>query len=139
MPWYRAALIAFLIHLVIFGSFVFTFKGTREMYKTDFVFWGSILRPQEVAAENRRLSPGAVDVKDVAVAPDPRLGFLLWARGISIDKPDFFRNALLPADQDLLRFVGERVELEDPDDGMSHPENDVPYPAAPIKMRLEQL
>ena len=138
MAWSRAASIAVLFHLLIFVLFTFTFKGTREMYKIDLVFWGSILRSQDVSAEDRRLSPGPVDVKDVDVSADPGTRLLLWVRGISIDKPDFFKNTLFTVNEDSFRFAGARVDLDEPDSDASHVENDAPEPT-PVKMRLERL
>jgi hypothetical protein len=138
MPWYRAAFLALSFFMVVFVLFTFTFKGTMEMYTTDLIFWGAILRPQEVAAEDRRLLPGPVDVKDVNVLADPKMRLLLWSRGISIDKPDLFKNAPFTVDEGSFRFVGQRVDLDEPKDAPSHPENDIPQPV-PVKMRLERL
>ena len=107
------------------------------MYKIDLVFWGSILRPQEVSSQDGRSSSGPVDVKDVDVAAGPRARLLLWSRGISIDKPDAFKNALFTVNEDAFRFVGKRVELGEQEDDPRHVDTDIPSPA-PVKMRLER-
>jgi hypothetical protein len=139
MPWYRAASFALLFFAVVFGLVTFTFKGTREMYVIDLVFWGAILRPQEVSVDGRSFSFSPVaEVKDVDVSAGRTSGSSLWGRGISVDKPDLFRNFVFTVDEGSLRFAGQRVELDEPQDVMPRPDNDVPQPA-PVKMRLEPL
>jgi len=137
MGWYRAASIAFCVHLAVLLLFTFTFRGTPDTYKVDLVFWGPILRLQEVSAAPGHVSPGPEDVKHVNVPAGPRTGLLLWSRGIAIDKPDLFKNGLSALNDRLFRFVGERVELDEPQDPSLHPENDTPQ-LPPVKMRLER-
>jgi hypothetical protein len=137
MAWYRAAGIAVLFHLAVLVFFTFTFKGAPDAYKIDLIFWGSILRPQEVSSQGRYSVPGPADVKDVDVAAAPRTRLLLWSRGISIDKPDLFKNTVFTVNEDAFRFVGPRVELDEQDAAPRHPENDIPQPA-PVKMRWER-
>ena len=38
MAWYRAAMVAFLIHLIVLVLFTFTCKGTKDTYKIDLIF-----------------------------------------------------------------------------------------------------
>ena len=136
MAWYRAASVAVLIHLVVLFIFSFTFKGSVAMYKIDLVFLGSILRPQEVSSQGVFFPSGRTDLKDVDVLSGQRTP-LLWSRGISIDKPDFFRNIIFPVHEDDMRFAGKRVDMEQQDPDPSHSDNDLPQPA-PVKMRMEQ-
>jgi hypothetical protein len=138
MSWYRAVAIAFLLHLIVLVFFTFTFKGNAAMYKIDLVFWGSILGTRDVSSVQKILSPGSVDIKDVDVAVGTRTQLLLWSRGISIDKPDFFKNDVVVMREDAFRFVGQRVELDEQVPGSRDPENDMPQQPAPVKMRLER-
>lgn len=137
MAWYRFAFLALLLHLAVLFLFTFTFKGTRDTYKIDLIFWGSILRPQEVSSQDRRLSQKSADVKDVDVASGPRTRLLLWSRGISIDKPDFFRNPAVVVNEDTFRFAGKRVDLDEQEAPSLREQNDMPQPA-PVKMRWER-
>ncbi len=137
MAWYRAVTIAVLLHAAVLVLFTFTFRGNAAMYKIDLVFWGSILRSQEVSSQNRSFLPGPADVKDVDVAPGPLTRLLLWSRGISIDKPDLYKDTVFAVDEGVLRFVGERVDIDEQEAEASHAQNDIPSPA-PVKMRWEQ-
>ena len=137
MSWYRAAGMAFLLHLAVMVLFTFTFKGTRDMYKIDLIFWGSILRSQEVSSQERRLPQEPVDVKSIDASAGPRARLLLWSQAISIDKPDLFKNMVYTLSDDAFRFVGQRVDMDEQEPEPRYPENDMP-PPAPVKMRLER-
>ncbi len=137
MAWYRAAMVAFLIHLIVLVLFTFTFKGTKDTYKIDLIFWGSILRSQEVSSQNGRFSSSPADVKNVDVAVISETPLLLWAHGILVDKPDFFKNTVVTINEDSFRFAGKRVVLDEEDVESRHAENDMPQPD-PVKMRWER-
>ena len=137
MTWTRAASLALLAHLAVLALFTFTFQGTPSMYRLDLVFWGPILRPREVASPQAIFSPGPRDIKDARFVEDSGAGRLVWAREISVDKPDLFRNTVLALNDDAFRFVGERVDLDEQDAGALPVENDIP-PPAPVTMRWEQ-
>jgi hypothetical protein len=78
-----------------------------------------------------------VDIRDVDVAAGPGTRLLLWSRGISIDKPGALRNPADSSSIDALRFVGQRVDLDEQEPLFSRSDNDMPQPT-PVKMRWER-
>ncbi len=118
IAWSRAVSWALLLHAAVFFLFIFTFKGVPGSYQVDLVFWGSILRPQEVVPSLGGAS-GPVDELQVMMGPEPGDGLSLWGRGILVDKPELSRSAAALGEESIPRFSGERVELDEQQNGFS--------------------
>ncbi len=134
--WCRSASIALAVHLALFFLVTFTFKGTKDTYKIDLVFLGSILRSQEVTLREGHVVSGSSNAQNMNIHIIPRTQMLFWSKGISIDKPVFFKNFLFTVQEDAFRFSGTRVDLDDEAAEERQPERDIPE-QAPLKMRLE--
>ena len=135
LSFLRAVMIAVMCHVVILFFFVFTWKGTPEEYRIDFVFWGSILRLQDVMLEKNPPSGRSV----FFMTSSPALGSVekdVWNLGSRLEKPAVPVVSGMDAMSDPPRFVTERVE---PLQGQEE-EPDLGIPEAPkVFLRRSQL
>ena len=112
VPFFQAFVFALLVHVVCFSFFVFTWKGSFKDYQVDFVFWGGILRHQELIPVLVEQGRGDRSVR--IIAPSSILAPVqmnAWRLGSSVEKPESVRieseDTRVPS-----KFMPKRVELE---------------------------
>ena len=91
---------------------VFTTRGMSQPYRVDMIFWGSILRKQDL--QPQMLSPGKEISKVLVLEPSKLLGVVqskAWQLGVIVDKPVIS----LPDGEAVLpnKFLTRRVEVDD--------------------------
>ena len=129
VPFFQAFVLALLVHVVCFCFFVFTWKGSFKDYQVDFVFWGGILRHQELMPVSVEQGRGDRSVR--IIAPSSILAPVqmnAWRLGSSVEKPESVRTWMegkaAPA-----KFMTERVDLDGPAQGTAgNSRFDIPEP-----------
>jgi hypothetical protein len=134
MLWQRAFSCAFLFHAAVLCLCVFTVRVPPGMYRAEVFFLGPVLRFEEVSA-GKMAWRAPVDTSEVGLVSDLGLRPRAWHQGVGLDKPDLFKNTPVLEDDRILRFSGERVELDQPV-GLAI-EDESPA-LAPLKLHLDR-
>ena len=133
----RYACISILIHAAVLFFLTFTARGSQDIYRVNYIFWGAILRHQEVSP-SREQPATVVDLGMPGFYYNKGVHVNIWRQGIQVEKPDMEENLLPRSDGLIPRFVGERVEP----DQASLPKTDFHLDEAPlegaIKLRLDR-
>jgi hypothetical protein len=112
VPWVRAAGLAIVIHLAFMFFLAFTLPGTPAGSGVDLVFWGGILRPQEVAFLPPNPSATVAEAR-IPLGESSRPQPYFRDRMLAAEKPFHPVNAVGIKEVQLLRFSGPRVELDE--------------------------
>ncbi len=114
VPFYAAVGFAVLAHAVLFLAFSPASEGMTPVRKIDLVFWGSILRAQDLMPylSSEEESPDVRVIAPVAFIRSTELG--AWKFGSSVEKPEHpTAQASFFSDVVPEKFSTERVVLDD--------------------------
>jgi hypothetical protein len=125
-PLSQALVLAAFFHAVVFWSLTPVLQTGARVPKIDLVFWGSILRAQDLMPGMRE-AEGISDVRVIApVAHVLSAQVSAWRFGAAVEKPD--RPQAVGSLSDEVspeKFMTERVVLDDvaqEDDGLDLPQ-----------------
>ncbi len=134
---YRYACMSLFIHVAVLFLLTLTLRGTPDLYRVNFIFWGAILRPQEVSPAKDQ-SASVVELGSLDLTFDRGVHAGIWRKGLQVDKPDQSVIVLPRPDGDIPHFSGKHVEPDEANG--SRPDvhlDEAPLDGA-IKLRLEQ-
>jgi hypothetical protein len=123
-PLPQALLVAVLLHAAVFLLLSPAVKMGPHLKKTDLVFWGSILRAQDLMPVSHE-AQGISDVR--VIAPD---NFVYstkasaWKFGSSVEKPERPHEVVSFPEMFPQKFITDRVVLDNTDgedDGVDLP------------------
>jgi len=113
-PLPQALLLAVFFHVAVFLALTPAFQKGPRAQKIDLVFWGSILRAQDLMPGIRE-AEGISDVRVIApVAHVRSTQVSAWKFGSSVEKPDR-PQAVVSFSEEVFpeKFMTERVVLDD--------------------------
>jgi hypothetical protein len=114
-PLPQAVLLAVLFHAFVFVVFAPALRKGPAPHKIDLVFWGSILRAQDLMPGAHEAA-GISDVRVISPAGNIRSTEVkAWKTGSAVEKPTY-PHAVASSSMELApqKFVTERVELNEP-------------------------
>lgn len=125
--------LAGLLHALILTYTVFTMRGSFQDYKVDMIFWGCILRKQDM--QPQVFMPVREVSKTLLLEPSKLLNVVQakgWQLGVTVDKPGVPQNpghGQLPP-----KFLTKRVDIDED----TTPEEMPGIPDAPrIPLRMQ--
>ncbi|NTV28872.1 MAG: hypothetical protein HGA80_02205 [Candidatus Omnitrophica bacterium] len=131
-----ALMLALFAHVAVFSFVTISFSALpRRSYRPEFLFWGGIVRKEELAPAQSR-SWHFFDGSAVALPNSDSAYYLLWGKKVAVDKEDVTRPRELTGAQEPLKFSGPRVTVNMDEKNGHVPEGaQVGFPSLP-KIRL---
>lgn len=113
-PLPQALLLAVIFHAAVFLALTPTFQKLPHAQKIDLVFWGSILRAQDLLPALRE-AEGISDVRVITPAAFIRSAQTsAWKFGSSVEKPERPHAVVSFSEEEApQKFMTERVVLDD--------------------------
>ena len=126
-----AVFAALVCHGIVFSGVKIVFSGTPHDYASEFFFWGSIVRKDELSPGLRTSSVVPAGEATFVFQTGPGR-FLLWDRGLALDKPEMLGEKKASVLPEPFKFSGPRVVIDGDQDSAAS----IEFPAPPrIRLR----